>query len=102
MDVLIEIYYLGGFLMFFTALWGIAFCSKNLFIILIELEIMLLSIIIIFLSFSAYLDDMVGQMFCLFILVVAASETAVGLALIIAFFKLRKNIDTSIGVALRG
>jgi NADH-quinone oxidoreductase subunit K len=102
MDVLIEIYYLGGFLMFFTALWGIVVCAKNLFIILIELEVMLLSVIIIFLSFSAYLDDMVGQLFCLFILVVAASETAVGLALIIALFKLRKNIDTSIGVALRG
>ncbi len=102
MDVLIEIYYLGGFLMFFTALWGIVVCAKNLFIILIELEIMLLSVIIIFLSFSAYLDDMVGQLFCLFILVVAASETAVGLALIIALFKLRKNIDTSIGVALLG
>ena len=74
------------------AVSGILFNRRSVLIVLMCLELILLSINLNFILFSIYLDDMLGQIFALFILTVAAAEAGIGLALVIAFFEIRKNI----------
>jgi NADH-quinone oxidoreductase subunit K len=57
-----------------------------------SLEIMLLAINLNFITFSIYLDDLLGQMFVLYILTVAATESSIGLAILVVFFRIKKTI----------
>ena len=66
------------------------------------IELVLLSINLNFILFSIYLDDLSGQIFSFFILTVAASESAVGLAIIIVYFRIRGSIDILQSSALKG
>lgn len=66
---------------------------KHLIIILISLELMLLAININFVTFSVLLDDMLGQIYAIAILAVAAAETSIGLALLIIYYRLRGGIS---------
>ena len=90
--LLLNHFFLNIFL-FILGLLGIVINRKNLIFILISVELILLSINLNFLFFSYYLDDLLGELFTLIILTVAASESAIGLAIIIVFFKLRGTIS---------
>lgn len=72
---------------------GIVFNRRSILIILMCIELMLLSLNLNFIVFSVYFDDLFGQLFALFILTVAASESAVGLAIIIIYYRVRGNIS---------
>jgi NADH-quinone oxidoreductase subunit K len=67
-----------------------------------SVELMLLAVNINFVVFSVYLDDLIGQMFALFILTVAAAESAIGLAILVAYYKVRNSIAVESIQMLRG
>jgi NADH-quinone oxidoreductase subunit K len=78
-----------NFFLFFISLIGVVTNRRNLLIILMAIELNLLSINLSFILFSIYFDDLYGQLFSLFILAIAASESAVGLAVIIIYYRVR-------------
>ncbi len=82
-----------NFFLFCLGLFGIVLNRQNIIIILMYIEILLLSINLNFLFFSVYIDDIIGQVFALFILTVAAAESAIGLAIMILFFKIYGDIS---------
>jgi NADH-quinone oxidoreductase subunit K len=74
-------------------IFGIFLNRKNVIIILMSVELMLLAVNVNLVAFSAALDDMVGQMFALFVLTVAAAEAAIGLAIVVIYFRNRGSIQ---------
>lgn len=88
--------------LFFFSILGIFITKKNLIIILISTELLFLSINFNFLIFSVYLDDMVGQIFSLLILTISASEAAIGLAILIIFYRIRGVISINFINSLKG
>ena len=72
--------------------FGIFLNRKNVIIILMSIELILASVNINFVVFSSYLGDLVGQVFAMFILTVAAAEAAIGLAILVCFYRLRNSI----------
>jgi len=72
--------------------FGIFLNRKNVIIILMSIELMLLAVNINFVAFSAYLGDLMGQVFALFVLTVAAAEAAIGLAILVVYFRNRGTI----------
>ena len=72
--------------------FGIFLNRKNVIIILMSIELMLLAVNINFVAFSSYLGDLVGQLFALFVLTVAAGEAAIGLAIVVVYFRNRGTI----------
>ena len=85
-------YFIFTFFLFCLGLFGIILNRQNIIIILMSIELLLLSINLNFIYFSVLIDDILGQVFSLLILTVAAAESAIGLAIMIAFFKLSGNI----------
>ncbi|MBK1866236.1 NADH-quinone oxidoreductase subunit NuoK [Taklimakanibacter albus] len=88
---------LGHFLtvaaiLFTIGVFGIFLNRKNVIIILMSVELMLLAVNINFVAFSAYLNDLMGQVFALFVLTVAAAEAAIGLAILVVYFRNRGTI----------
>ena len=79
-------------ILFFIGILGLVLNRKNILITLMALELILLSVNLNFVVFSVYLDDIVGQIFVLFILTIAATESSIGLALLMVYFKLKNNI----------
>lgn len=73
--------------LFILGMCGVFLSRRNVIITIMSLEIMLLSINLIFIFCSVYIDDLLGIMFTLFILAVGASETAIGLALVVAYYR---------------
>lgn len=89
---------LGHFLtvaaiLFTLGIFGIFLNRKNIIIILMSIELILLAVNINLVSFSAFLGDMVGQVFALFVLTVAAAEAAIGLAILVVYFRNHNSID---------
>jgi len=82
---------LGGFL-FAMSVVGIFMNRRNLIILLMAIELMLLAVNMNFIAFSHYLGDMAGQVFVFFILTVAAAESAIGLAILVVLFRNRSSI----------
>ena len=80
-------------IVFFIGLLGIVLNRKNILITIMSVELLLLSINLNFAAFSIYLDDIVGQIFVLFILTIAAAESAIGLAIITVLYKLKNSIE---------
>lgn len=78
--------------LFTLGVFGIFLNRKNVIIIMMSIELMLLAVNINMVSFSTFLHDMVGQVFTLFILTVAAAEAAIGLAILVVFFRNRGSI----------
>lgn len=89
-------------LLFTFSLLGVILNRKNLIIMIMSIELLLLSVNCNFLSFSVLLDDIVGQIFCLFILTVAAAESAIGLSILIAYYRLKGNINIMFINLLKG
>lgn len=86
-------HFIFTFFLFCLGLFGIILNRQNIIIILMSIELLLLSINLNFIYFSILIDDIIGQIFSLLILAVAAAESAIGLAILIVFFKLSKNIS---------
>ena len=72
---------------------GLVLNRKNILITIMSIELMLLSVNLNFIIFSIYLDDIVGYLFVLFILTIAATESAIGLAILSIYYKLKQNIQ---------
>ena len=89
-------------ILFSIGFLGIFINRKNIIIILMSIELMLLAANINFIGFSYILDDLFGQIFALFILVVAAAEAAIGLAILTIFFKKSGSISIDIISKMKG
>ena len=79
-------------ILFTLGIFGIFLNRKNVIIILMSVELMLLAVNINLVAFSAYLGDLIGQVFAMFVLTVAAAEAAVGLAILVTYFRNRGSI----------
>ena len=79
-------------ILFVIGVFGIFLNRRNVIVILMSIELILLAVNINFVAFSQVLNDLVGQVFALFVLTVAAAEAAIGLAILVAFFRNRGSI----------
>ena len=89
-------------ILFTIGIFGIFLNRKNVIIILMSIELILLAVNINLVSFSIYLQDLVGQVFTMFILTVAAAEAAVGLAIIVIYYKNKGSINVEQISSLKG
>ena len=89
-------------LLFLIGVFGIFLNRKNIIIILMSIELILLSVNINFVSFSYFLGDLTGQIFSLFILTVAAAEAAIGLAILVCFFRNKGSIAVDVANVMKG
>ncbi len=89
-------------IIFVIGIVGIFLNRKNVIIILMSIELILLAVNINLVSFSIYLEDLVGQIFTMFILTVAAAEAAVGLAIIVLYYKNKGSINVEQISSLKG
>ena len=86
-------YYLSvSAILLVIGVFGIFLNRKNVIIILMSLELILAAVNINFVAFSVVLNDMVGQIFTMFVLTVAAAEASIGLAILVCFYRLRNSI----------
>ena len=92
MSIALEHYLTLAAALFVIGIFGIFVNRKNVIIILMSIELMLLAVNINLVAFSAYLGDLTGQVFALFVLTVAAAEAAIGLAILVCFFRNRGSI----------
>jgi len=81
-----------GAILFVLGVFGIFLNRKNVIVILMAIELILLAVNINLVAFSAFLNDMVGQVFAMFVLTVAAAEAAIGLAILVIYFRNRGTI----------
>jgi NADH-quinone oxidoreductase subunit K len=89
-------------ILFTLGVFGIFINRKNIIIILMSVELILLAVNINFVAFSAALNDLAGQVFALFILTVAAAEAAIGLAILVVFYRNRGSIAVEDVNMMRG
>jgi NADH-quinone oxidoreductase subunit K len=95
-------YLILGSLLFAISVIGIFLNRKNVIILLMAIELMLLAVNINFIAFSHYLNDTAGQVFVFFILTVAAAESAIGLAILVVLFRSLKTINVDDLDSLKG
>ena len=96
-------HYLGVAAILFTiGVLGIFVNRKNVIVILMSVELILLAVNINLVSFSVFLHDVVGQIYALFVLTVAAAEAAVGLAILVTFFRNRGDLAVDDASGMRG
>ena len=93
--ITLEHYLFLGAIIFTLGVLGIFLNKKNLIIILMSIELILLSVNINFIAFSSFLSDMSGQIFAMLTLTVAAAEAAIGLAILVVFFRNLGSIEVS-------
>ena len=91
-----------GAILFALAVIGIFLNRRNLIVLLMAIELMLLAVNLNFIAFSHYLGDMDGQVFVFFILTVAAAESAIGLAILVVLFRNRESINVQELDSLKG
>jgi NADH-quinone oxidoreductase subunit K len=85
-------YLVVSMVLFLIGLSGIFLNRKNIIVLLMAVELMLLSINFNFIIFSVFLDDILGQLFALLVLTVAAAESAIGLAILVIYYRIRGTI----------
>ena len=93
MDVGLSHYLTVAAILFTLGIFGIFLNRKNIIIILMSIELMLLAVNINLIAFSTELHDLTGQIFAMFVLTVAAAEAAIGLAILVAYFRNRGSIE---------
>jgi len=93
MAVPLSHYLIVAAILFTLGIFGIFLNRKNIIIILMSIELMLLAINLNLVAFSAYLGDLAGQVFAMFVLTVAAAEAAIGLAILVVYFRNRGSIE---------
>lgn len=89
-------------LLFVIGVFGLFLNRKNIITMLMSVELILLAVNINFVAFSSYLGDSVGQVFALFILSVAAAESAIGLSILVTFFRNFGSIEVETGSEMKG
>ena len=89
-------------ILFTIGVFGIFVNRKNIIVILMSVELMLLAVNINLVAFSVYLGDLTGQIFAMFVLTVAAAEAAVGLAILVTFFRNRGDIAVDDASVMKG
>ena len=92
-EIALEHYLILGAIMFTIGIAGIFLNRKNIIVILMCIELILLAVNINLVSFSIFLGDLTGQVFTMFILTVAAAEASIGLAIIVVYFRNSGNIQ---------
>ena len=90
--ITLEHYLTVAAVLFVIGIFGLFLNRKNIIILLMSIELMLLSVNINLVAFSIFMNDLVGQVFTLFVLTVAAAEAAIGLAILVSFFRNRGTI----------
>ena len=80
-------------ILFTIGVFGIFLNRKNVIVMLMSVELILLAVNVNFVAFSAFMGDLAGQVFAMFILTVAAAEAAIGLAIVVVYFRNRGSID---------
>ncbi|MBO1923479.1 MULTISPECIES: NADH-quinone oxidoreductase subunit NuoK [Thiomicrorhabdus] len=95
-------YLLFGAVLFMISMAGIFLNRKNVIVLLMSIELLLLAVNTNLVAFSHYLNDVTGQIFVFFILTVAAAEAAIGLAIIVLVFRNRKSINVDDLDSLKG
>ncbi|HAO31612.1 MAG TPA: NADH-quinone oxidoreductase subunit NuoK [Candidatus Competibacter sp.] len=95
-------YLVLGAILFCLSVAGIFLNRKNVIILLMSIELMLLAVNFNFIAFSRFLDDTIGQIFVFFILTVAAAESAIGLAILVVLFRNRRTINVADLDTLKG
>lgn len=98
----LEHYLVLSALLFSLAVAGVFLNRKNLIVLLMCIELMLLAVNFNFIAYSRFLDDLSGQVFVFFILTVAAAEAAIGLAILVVLFRNRRSIDVDELDVLKG
>jgi NADH-ubiquinone oxidoreductase chain 4L len=92
--IIIKNYSMGiSLILFLIGILGFVLNRKNIILMLISIEIMLLSITFLILVNSLNIDDIIGQTYAIYIIVIAGAESAIGLAILVAFYRLRGNIS---------
>jgi NADH-quinone oxidoreductase subunit K len=99
---MLEQYVLLGLILFILGVLGIVVNRKNIIVMLMSIELMLLSINFILIVASSLLDNLQGQLFAFYILVVAAAESAIGLSILVAYYRVRGSISVKFINLLRG
>jgi NADH-quinone oxidoreductase subunit K len=102
MSVGLSHYLILAALLFAISVIGIFLNRRNVIIVLMAIELMLLAVNINFIAFSHYLQDIAGQVFVFFILTVAAAESAIGLAILVVLFRNLRTIDVEDLDSLKG
>ncbi len=92
MEIGLSHYLTVAAVMFTIGIFGIFLNRKNVIVILMSIELILLAVNLNLVAFSAFLNDLMGQVFALFILTVAAAEAAIGLAILVVFYRNRGSI----------
>ncbi len=95
MSIHLSHYLVLAAILFSIGIAGIVINRKNVIILLMSIELMLLAVNLNFIAFSHYLDDLAGQIFVFFILTVAAAEAAIGLAILVVLFRNRGSINVT-------
>ena len=98
----IEHYLTVAAILFVIGIFGIFLNRKNVIIILMSIELMLVSVNINFVAFSVFLNDMIGQVFTMFVLTVAAAEASIGLAILVCFYRLKNSILIDEASSMKG
>ena len=91
-----------GAIIFFLGILGIFLNRKNVIVLLMSIELILIAVNINLVSFSVYLQDIAGQVFTMFVLTVAAAEAAIGLAILVVFFRNKGSIHVDDINSLKG
>lgn len=91
-----------SFFLFLVSILGIFLNQKNILVMLMSLEIMFLAVSFNLIFLSIYLDDIMGQVFSLLILTVAAAESSVGLAILVVYYRIRSTITVELMCLTKG
>ena len=102
MSITLGHYLTLGAILFALSVTGIFLNRKNLIVLLMAIELMLLAVNLNFVAFSHYLNDLNGQLFVFFILTVAAAESAIGLAILVQLFSNKSSINVDELNTLKG
>lgn len=102
MEITLLHYLILAAIVFSISIMGIFLNRKNLIVLLMSIELMLLAVNYNFIAFSHYLGDTAGQIFVFFILTVAAAESAIGLAILVVLFRNRRTINIEDLDSLKG
>ena len=101
-EICLEHYLFLGAILFTLGVLGIFLNKKNLIIILMSIELILLSVNINFIAFSSYFQNLNGQVFAIFVITVAAAEAAVGLGILISLFRNKETVNVDQIDLMRG
>ena len=102
MNFSIEFLLIFSSIIFLLGVLGLVLNKRNLLIILMAIELMLVGLNLNFIFFSLHLDDLIGQIFSLYILTVAAAESAIGLAIVTIYYKDKQTIEIEGFIRARG